>query len=272
MITQTIPSPSDSADITNRTAATVTNEWILILGATSGIAHALIHQLAQKGHSLILAGRKAEELERSAADLRIRYNVQVTIASFSALDFSSHPAFFESVIQQTSGRLRGVVLCYGDMQPQDLSESDFAAERQMIDVNFTSAVSILSLAANYLEERRRGFLAIISSVAGDRGRQSNYTYGASKAALSVYTQGLRNRLFKSDVHVLTIKPGFVATRMTEGLLNPKSPLVASPDRVAKDIVKAIERRKPVLYTPWFWGGIMTIICAIPERIFQRLKL
>ena len=158
------------------------------------------------------------------------------------------------------------------MQTQDLTETDFTAARHMIDVNFTSTVSILSLAANYLEERKTGFIGIISSVAGDRGRQSNYTYGATKAALSAYAQGLRNRLCKSGVHVLTIKPGFVATRMTTGLLDPNSPMVAKPETIANDIVKALTRRRPVVYTPWFWRYIMLLICAIPERIFQRMKL
>lgn len=246
--------------------------WVLILGATSGIAQALAHRLAHEGRSLLLAGRSGDELQRMATDLKLRYHVQADVVRFSALDYQSHSTFFENCIVLTSGRLDGVVLCYGDMLPQAATETSFENARHVIDVNFTSAVSILSLAANYLEERRTGFIGIISSVAGDRGRQSNYTYGAAKAGLTAFAQGLRNRLHKSGVHVLTIKPGFVATRMTAGLLNPKSPLVASPDRVARDIVVALARRRSVVYTPWFWGPIMTLICAIPERIFQRLKL
>lgn len=253
-------------------ATPVTTEWVLILGATSGIARALAHRLSRDGQSVILAGRNLGELQRLAADLELRYHVQAEAMAFSALDFANHASFFESCVNLTNGRLRGVLLCYGDMQPQSLTETDFDAARQMIDVNFTSAVSILSLAASYLEERRKGFIGIISSVAGDRGRQSNYTYGASKAALSAFAQGLRNRLSKAGVHVLTIKPGFVATRMTAGILDPNSPLVASPERVANDIARALKRRCPVVYTPWYWRYIMTLICTIPERIFQRMKL
>lgn len=246
--------------------------WTLILGATSGIATALAHRLARDGRSLLLAGRDMNELQRMAADLHLRYQIQAEPIAFSALDFQNHADFFEECIDRASGRLEGVLLCYGDMLPQASTQSSFESARQVIDVNFTSAVSILSVAANYLEQRRSGFIGIISSVAGDRGRQSNYTYGAAKAGLTAFAQGLRNRLFKSGVHVLTIKPGFVATRMTAGLLNPKSPLVAAPEKVANDIVRAIARRKPVVYTPWFWWCIMTLICAIPERIFQRMKL
>lgn len=254
------------------TADRVSSGWVLILDATSGIARALAHRLSQDGHSLILAGRNHEELTRIAADLRLRHHVNAEVAEFSALDYASHPEFFENCIRQTSGRLHGVLLCYGDMLPQAATEKSFDDARRVIDVNFTSAVSILSQAATYLEERKSGFIGVISSVAGDRGRQSNYTYGAAKAGLSAFTQGLRNRLYKSGVHVLTIKPGFVATRMTAGLLNPKSPLVASPEKVANDIVRAIKRRRTVLYTPWFWRPIMTLICSIPESIFRKMKL
>jgi decaprenylphospho-beta-D-erythro-pentofuranosid-2-ulose 2-reductase len=251
---------SDANAVNTRAEKQTTKEWVLVLGATSGIARAVAHRLGRDGHSLLLAGRNLEELQRLASDLQLRYHVRAEAILFSALDFSHHGTFFESVIGQTAGRLGGVMLCYGDMQPQAATETDFVAARQMIDVNFTSAVSILSLAANYLEERRSGFIGII------------YTYGATKAALSAFAQGLRNRLSRAGVHVLTIKPGFVATRMTAGLLDPNSPMVASPERVANDIVRALAKRRPIVYTPWYWRYIMALICTIPERIFQRMKL
>ena len=257
------PYPGDSV---------TSSEWVLILGATSGIAKAIAHRLARDGHSLLLAGRNRDELDRLCSDLRLRYEMRAEAIEFAALDFDQHPTFFENCIRRTAGRLRGVLLCYGELQPQAITETSFSQARQVIDVNFTSSVSILSLVAAYLEQRRSGFIGVISSVAGDRGRQSNYTYGAAKAALSVFTQGLRNRLYKSGVHVLTIKPGFVATRMTEGLVNPKSPMVATPERVADDVIRALKRRRTVLYTPWFWRPIMSLICAIPEAVFQRMRL
>lgn len=273
-MSSTLVSPSNTApaNSADRPKPSTSTQWMLVLGATSGIATAVAHRFSRDGYNMILAGRNLEELNRMAGDLELRYGIHAKAMSFSASDFNSHADFFERCISTTSGRLAGVMLCHGDMQPQQLTQTDFASAHQMIDVNFTSAVSILSLCANYLEERRQGFIGIISSVAGDRGRQSNYTYGATKAALSAYAQGLRNRLSKAGVHVLTIKPGFVATRMTAGILDPNSPLVASPETVANDIARAIARRTPVVYTPWFWRYIMTLICLIPERIFQRMKL
>jgi short-subunit dehydrogenase len=161
-------------------------------------------------------------------------------------------------------------LCHGYRADQQLAQKDFAESRRMIDTNYTSAVSILNLCANYFESKRQGFVCAISSVAGDRGRQSNYIYGSSKAALDAYLEGMRVRLAKAHVPVLTVKPGFVDTRMTWGLKGMF--LVASPDRVAADVCKAIRKRKNVIYTPWFWAGIMLIIRSIPRFIFKRMKM
>lgn len=248
------------------------SENVLILGATSGIARAISHEMARRGCRLILAGRKMDELERDATDIRLRHNVAVDAVTFDALDFDSHPAFIQKCLDLVGGHLDGVVLCHGYLPDQTKTQSDFAEARKTLDVNFTSAVSLLSPLANYLEQHRRGYIAAISSVGGDCGRLSNYSYGSAKAALSIWLQGLRNRLFHSGVHVLTIKPGFVDTPMTVGIIKPNSPLVVKPERVARDIDRAIRRRKNVLYTPWFWWGILTIICSIPESIFKRLKL
>ena len=248
------------------------SENILILGATSGIAQALCQRLAGRGCQLILAARDRSQLEPMAADLRIRYGTQVFVEPFDALDFAGHAALVDRCVSTLNGELDGVVLCYGYLPDQRQAETDFAETRRAIDINFTSAASLLDLVAARLASRGRGFIAAISSVAGDRGRQSNYVYGSAKAGLTVYLAGLRNRLFQSGVHVLTIKPGFVDTPMTQGVINPKSPLVASPERVARDIDRAIRKQKDVIYTPWFWWGIMLIIRSIPEFVFKRLKL
>jgi decaprenylphospho-beta-D-erythro-pentofuranosid-2-ulose 2-reductase len=247
-------------------------EKVLILGATSGIARALGRVLAERQVELVLAGRRLSDLERDAADLGIRGGTRARAIAFEALDFDGHAAFYRRAQDLAGGPFDGVVLAYGYMTDQDVTEKDFAEARRTVDVNFTSALSILNVVANDMEERRSGWIAAISSVAGDRGRQSNYTYGASKAGLSAYLGGLRNRLHASGVHVLEVKPGFVDTPMTQGLLDPNSPLVASPETVARAIDRAIRARKNVVYTPWFWRGIMTTIRSIPESIFKRLKL
>jgi len=246
-------------------------ENILILGASSSIARALAGQLARDGRRLLLCGRDLEDAEQTAADLRIRDGVDAQVLRFDALDFGSHPAFFDAALAHFKGELHGVIVCFGFMANQADAARQPELAKQMIDTNYTAAVSILNLAANYMEPRRKGFLCALSSVAGDRGRQSNYIYGSSKAALTAYLQGLRNRLSHANVPVVTIKPGFVDTAMTWGLLND-GPLVASPERLARDICRAIRGRKAEVYSPWFWWLIMEIIRSIPERIFMRLKM
>lgn len=243
---------------------------ILILGATSSIARAIAGRFAAAKQRLILAGRNLEELQKTATDLRIRYQVEAWPAHFDALDFAAHPAFFQQCLTRAGGDLAGVVLCHGYMADQQLAQKDFAETQRMIDTNYTSAASILNLCANYFEQERKGFVCALSSVAGDRGRQSNYLYGSTKAALDAYLEGMRIRLAKAGVPVLTVKPGFVDTRMTWGLKGMF--LVASPDQVARDVYRAVTRKKDVLYTPWFWAHIMRIIRNIPRFIFKKMKM
>jgi short-subunit dehydrogenase len=244
-------------------------ESVLILGATSGIAQAIARKLAARGVNLILAGRSMEDLNRLAGDLKVRFNCPVTTMLFDAATFETHAAFYESC-KAIVGQLDGIILCYGYMGDQRKAQDDGQHAKEVIDINFTSCVSILHIAANDMEQRGKGFICAISSVAGDRGRQSNYVYGSAKGALSIFLQGLRNRLAKSGVSVLTVKPGFVDTRMTfgqKGLF-----LVAKPEKVATDIIRAIEKKKNVLYTPFFWRWIMLIIKMIPESVFKKLSL
>jgi short-subunit dehydrogenase len=248
------------------------SETLVVLGATSGIARALCQRLAARGCHLILAGRNLAEIEPLASDLRVRHRAEVSIEPFDALDFDGVGGFVDRCFAQPTGAPSGVVLCYGYMVDQSLTQTDPAEARRTIDVNFTSAVLMLDRFAERFEQARAGSITVISSVAGDRGRQSNYTYGAAKAGLTAYLQGLRNRLYPSGVHVLTVKPGFVDTRMTQGRVNPRSPLLATPERVARSIDRAMVGRKDVIYAPWFWWGIMAIIRLIPEPVFKRLKL
>ena len=242
---------------------------VLIIGATSAIAEALARQLAQRGVRLVLWARSQKKLEIIAADLRVRHHASVSIEAFDFGDFAHHMVALERAIT-AGGELDVAVLCHGSLGNQPACQMDFNVAEQELRINCLSALSFLTLLANRFEHQGRGTLAIISSVAGDRGRQSNYVYGTAKAALNTFSQGLRNRLFARGVNVLTIKPGFVDTPMTAHL--KKGPLFAAPERVAKDIIHAIEKKKCVIYTPWFWRWIMLLINLIPEPIFRRLKL
>jgi short-subunit dehydrogenase len=235
---------------------------ILITGASSGIARALAELLARDGHHLVLAARDIVDLQNTAADLRLRFGGKVDAVAFDALDFASHAAMYESC-----GPLDAVIACHGLLIDQAEAEADPEKACMMIDVNYSSVVNILERAAAKGVKQ----IAAISSVAGDRGRKSNYLYGAPKAALSTYLDGLRHRLARTGVSVLTIKPGFVDTKMTWG--KPGMFLVATPGKVARDIHRALKRRRSgVLYTPWFWRWIMLIIRSIPEPIFKRLNI
>ena len=242
---------------------------VLILGATSAIARGSAAAFARRGHPLYLAGRDLDELRRDAADLQVRYGVEVLFGSFDAEATDAHAAFLERVVGEM-GELAGVVVAFGYLGSQSLAATDLDETMAIINRNFVGAVSILNLCAARMEEGKHGFIVGLASVAGDRGRQSNYTYGAAKGAFALYLQGLRNRLFPSGVRVLTVKPGFVDTGMTFGM--PGLFLVATPQYVGERIARALERGRDVLYVPWFWRYIMLIITHIPEVIFKRLKL
>jgi decaprenylphospho-beta-D-erythro-pentofuranosid-2-ulose 2-reductase len=242
---------------------------VLILGATSAIARAAAAEFAAKDHSLYLAGRDRDELERLAADLNIRYGIVVRWGLFDAEDFTGHAAFVNGV-QAEAGALYGVLLAFGYLGDQQLAVHDARERALIVARNFSGAVSILEHCADVLERQRAGFIIAISSVAGDRGRQSNYLYGAAKGGLNIYLQGLRNRLFPAGVRVITIKPGFVDTAMTFG--RPGLFLLARPEEVGRRIVAALERRGDVIYVPWFWRYIMLAIRLLPETLFKRLKL
>jgi short-subunit dehydrogenase len=242
---------------------------VLILGATSAIASALAKEFAAHKFDVILGGRDREELSALASDLSLRYGVRSSVLSFDALETQTHASILRSFLSAAGNSLEGVVVCMGYLGDQAKGQTDWEEARRILGTNFTGCVSALNILANHFEPRRAGFICAISSVAGDRGRQSNYLYGAAKAGLSVYLQGLRNRLFHANVKVITIKPGFVDTHMTYG--RPGLFLVASPESVAKGIFKAIAKGKDVVYLPGFWRFIMLVVRSIPEAIFKRLR-
>jgi short-subunit dehydrogenase len=226
-------------------------------------------ELASRGYDLVLAGRNSEELDAVATHLKLRYGVNTGHKAFDALALETHAAFVEECERAFGDSLEGAVVCFGALGDQAAAQKDVTEVKRILDTNLTGAASILGLLANHFEAKRRGFLCAISSVAGDRGRQSNYVYGAAKAGLTVFLQGLRNRLFRSGVRVITIKPGFVDTGMTYG--RPGMFLVASPERAARRIVKAILRGSDQSYVPAFWRPVMFLIRSIPERLGKRLS-
>lgn len=240
---------------------------VLILGAGSDMAVAIARQFAGNKYDIQLAARNAASLSALAQDLRIRYQVNASAHTFDATDFASHAAFYTSLPVAPDI----TIAVFGYLGLQEKGQSDWNEAVRILHTNYTGAVSILNIVAEDYAIRGHGTIVGISSVAGERGRQSNYLYGSAKAGFTAYLSGLRNRLFHKGVHVLTVKPGFVYTRMTENLKTPAS-LTAQPQEVAKDIYKAVIAKKDLIYTKWFWRYIMLIIKSIPEGIFKKLKL
>ena len=245
---------------------------LLVIGATSRIAREICHVFAKPGTSFILAARSAEDLERCAEDLRIRHGCEVSSHTFDALEFSQHAQWVDDWCDAAGGAPDGVVVCHGYLPGREAAVTDSNEARRTLDINLGSVVSLLTPLAERMASRGSGWIVGVSSVAGDRGRQSNYVYGSAKAGLNSYLQGLRNRLGSRGVHVMTVKPGFVDTPMLRSQKSGSSILIAKPQRVARDIERAVRRRRNVIYTPGYWWIIMTVIRAIPEPIFKRMKL
>jgi len=242
---------------------------VLVLGATSAIASATIRIYASRGAALYLVARDPKRLSVIASDAQIRGASAVYTRQANLNDTAAHASLVADAIQQLS-YIDIALVAYGVLGDQGDGERDIGTALAVFQTNFISSISLITHLANELERRKSGTIAVISSVAGDRGRKSNYIYGASKAAVTVFLQGLRNRLDRRGVHVLTVKPGLVSTPMTAHL--EQGVLFASPEKIALGIVSAIDHRKDVVYLPWFWRPILSIIRSIPERIFKRLDL
>lgn len=242
---------------------------VLLIGATSAIAQATARRYAARGAQLYLVARDAERLATLARDLEIRGATSMHTAQCDFGQDFDPTALVEGARAALEG-LDVALLAHGVLPDQDACEHDLAALRGAFEINTLSTLALLTVLAKVMQAAGRGAIAVLGSVAGDRGRQSNYVYGASKAALEVFLSGLRNRLYKHGVTVLTIKPGFVDTPMTAAF--KKGPLWAQPDTIAAGIVEAIDAQRDVVYLPWFWRMIMMIIRAIPERVFKRLSL
>lgn len=242
-------------------------ENVLILGAASDMAVAIARKFASQGYSLTLAGRSLEKLKAIEGDLKVRYNGTVHSVVFDALDFASHSSFYSSLPEKPD-----IVVCvFGLLGDQAVSQHDWKACEEVLNSNYVGAVSILNIVANDFETRKKGTIVGISSVAGERGRQSNYLYGSAKAGFTAYLAGLRNRMFHHGVHVLTVKPGFVKTRMIENMKTP-GPITAQPAQVGDQVYKAVKKKRNTIYVLPVWALIMLIIRTIPEGIFKKMKM
>jgi len=242
---------------------------ILIMGATSAIAEATAREFARRGDALMLVGRNAERLQAIAADLKLRGAALAEVRVLDAREVDAYPALLDDATRSLGG-LDTALIAHGTLSDQAQCQLDAARMLEEFRINALSVMVLCTHLANRFEAQGQGTIAVISSVAGDRGRQSNYVYGSAKAAVTAFSSGLRQRLYPKGVRVVTIKPGFVDTPMTAAF--KKGPLWASPPAVGKTIAQAMIRGTPVVYTPWFWWGIMAIIKAIPEFVFRRLKL
>lgn len=250
------------------TADEETAKTWLILGASSSIGRAFARLAAAEGADVLLAGRDTDDLERTAADVRVRTGRRADVLRFDAEAIGEHAGFVAKCAAR-GGELN-VFLLFGTMPEQEDIDEDFALAQQTVQVNYVGAMSILSRLAPQLEARGRGRVVVLTSVAGDRGRLKNYVYGSAKGALNLYLQGLRARLWRSGVPVVTVKAGFLDTDMTFGM--PGLFLVASPGQCAEACLRLAGKGRETAYFPVFWWLIMTIIKSIPERIFKRLNI
>jgi decaprenylphospho-beta-D-erythro-pentofuranosid-2-ulose 2-reductase len=239
---------------------------VLVLGARSDIGRAIAQCFAQAGYAVILAARASSDLGADLSDLKIRHNVEASAFDFDVTDGEAK-RFFDGIGEMPSV----VVMVVGLLGDQKQNETDLNGALDVMSANYTGPACYLLEAARRMEVRGSGFIVGISSVAGDRGRQSNYIYGSAKAGFTAFLSGLRNRLFKRGVSVVTVKPGFVATKMTENMRLPPL-LTASPNEVADKILSAVNSGRDVIYVRSIWYLIMTIIRSVPESIFKRLSL
>ena len=240
---------------------------VLILGATSDMAQAIARTFAKNNYAVQLAARNSHRLSDFKTDMQLRHNVTCTLHEFDALQFNTHRTFFEQLTPKPD-----VTVCvFGVMDEEELAFSNWDIAERMINSNFTGAVSILNIVAAHYRTVKSGCIAGISSVAGERGRQSKLIYGSSKAAFTAYLDGLRNLLFKDNVHVVTVKPGFVYTKMTESLTLPGI-LTAKPEEVGHAVYNAVQKKTNTVYVRWMWRWIMLIIKCIPEFQFKKMKL
>ncbi len=241
---------------------------ILIIGANSAIARATARSYAQQGHEFFLIARNENRLAELKTDLEVRGADSVAIMVLDLEKHTQHEAAIDTAVD-TLGSLDIVLICHGDLPDQEKAEIDFKSASKAININGLSVISLLTILGPRLQAQEQGTIAVITSVAGDRGRQPNYIYGAAKSMVSTYIQGMRGRLYPHNVKIIDIRPGLVDSPMTAQF--DKGLLWSSPERIASRIIKTIAKGKHTVYAPGYWRLIMLIVCAIPEFLFKRMK-
>jgi decaprenylphospho-beta-D-erythro-pentofuranosid-2-ulose 2-reductase len=240
---------------------------VLILGATSDIGVAIAKKFASQKFDIVLAARKPGQLKPLESDISIRYGVECKSRAFDALNYGSHAEFFSALDPKPE-----ITICvFGILEDEEEAYNDWTLTERMINTNYTGAVSILNIVSKHYIAQKKGTIIGISSVAGDRGRASKLIYASAKAAFTVYLAGLRNKCFKENVHVMTVQPGFVFTKMTENQVLPGA-ITSTPVQVADIVYSAYLKKKNIIYVKWFWRYIMLIIQMIPEFQFKKMKL
>lgn len=242
---------------------------VMVFGATSALAEAAARHFARDGCRLFLVARDAKRLEAVAADLRVRGAEEVATCVLDANETDRHDELIGRCVEALGG-LDAVLVAHGVLPDQRACEESFAAARRSLETNLLATLSILTHVANHFEQSRGGTIAVITSVAGDRGRRSNYVYGAAKAGVSTFLQGLRGRLHSARTRVIDLKPGPVVTPMTAGM--KPGALWSTPERVGRGIYRAMLRGRQVAYLPWFWRYIMMVVRLVPEVVFKRARL
>jgi len=241
--------------------------FVLIIGANSDIAKATAKEYIENGYDIYLTGRNIHQLNLFADELRSLSSRKVIVKELDVVDFSTHEKFYANLNEKPIG----VITAVGYLGDQDEASQNFVESEKIINTNFTGLVSLLNIVSNDFVTRGQGFIVGISSLAGDRGRKSNYIYGSAKGAFTLYLSGLRNKLYSSNIHVLTVKPGFVNTQMTKDMTLPKI-LVSQPEKLAKDIYKAQQKGKNILYSKLLWRILMAVILLLPESYFKKTNL
>ena len=241
--------------------------FVLIIGANSDIAKATAKEYIENGYDIYLTGRNIHPLNLFADELRSLSSRKVIVKELDVVDFSTHEKFYANLNEKPIG----VITAVGYLGDQDKASQNFIESEKIINTNFTGLVSLLNIVSNDFVSRGQGFIVGISSLAGDRGRKSNYIYGSAKGAFTLYLSGLRNKLYNSNIHVMTVKPGFVNTQMTKDMTLPKI-LVSQPEKLAKDIYKAQKNGKNILYSKLLWRILMAVILFLPESYFKKTNL